>query len=228
MSKTITKKKVTEKTTLIKADIFNEFAIWGSLPTEERYKIGAPKNLSEFAERYGVDNDTLTRWKKREDYIFKVEEAYRQWSRDKTADVFNGIYKAAVRGNPGSQLLYLQYFRGFNPKTEVVHTKKIEVGVNDIRYLIEQLPEELKKLHYANLQQLFDDAQHLRNTGQLENSAAPAIELEGDVQEQADNDAQVVPVARAYEIPSRYQECVCENMERQVSAYNHQSAARWG
>lgn len=218
---------VTRRNTMLKPDIYNEFVMWTAMPYGERERLGL-ETQGAFAEYYRVNEATLSKWKYRPDFEPRVDKILHQWSINKTPDVINGIYRSAVKGNPYSQALWLQYFKKFNAKeSDNTPTKKVEIGVNDIRFMIEGLPEELKKKHNANLQQLIDDCMHLRHTGQLENRAHTSDKPEADISGETDNDAQVVPGKRTNEVSPRNTDRVCQNMERTVSAYYYQSPQRW-
>ena len=218
-----------EKTLFVKrTDVFNEFVLWSAMPYSERVKLGV-ETQSEFAEFYKVNKTTLSRWKQRPDFESHVDKILRIWAMEKTPDVIQGIYKAAVRGNPYSQTLWLQYFKGFNPKAkEEEGPKRVEYGVNDIRFLIEALPEPLRTKHHANLRELIEDGMRLRHAGQLENLERPADRPEDAVRGEADNDAQDVSSEGADEVACRHTPSVCANMERTASTYHHQGASRWG
>lgn len=210
-----------------KVDKYQEFILWFAMPTVERVKLGID-TMEAFAEHYSVNRTTLWRWKERPDFEPRVDHIQMQWGKEKTADVIQGIYRAAVKGNPMSQLLWLQYFKKFTPKTQVEHTAKIEIGVNDIRFLIEGLPtQELKDKHYGHLRELLEAAQQARSDGLLEagdRSEGP----EDAVSDEADSDAQDVPGSDAYGIPKGYKASVRANMVWEVHSYHHQGTAwRW-
>lgn len=215
------------KSRLIRPDIYTEFILWTAMPPQEKYKLGIEHDY-QFADHHHIDRVTLWRWKQRKDYEPRVDAILKVWSVGKTPDVIHGMYRAAVKGNPMSQMLWLQYFKKFNPKAaDEAEQKKVEIGVNDIRFLIETLPEPLRTKHLDNLRQLIDDAQHLRHAGQLEDQLVLASGAEDSLQGEADHDAQNVPGKRANEMASRDKARVCADMGRKVSTYNYQSAERW-
>jgi hypothetical protein len=126
----------------------------------------------------------------------------------------------------------MQLFEGFTEKTESTEIKKVEVGVNDIRFLIDALPEPLKSKHYGNLRELLDDASSVRNARSVESdrwNERPAQ----TISDETDNDAQNVPGDRANAVAIRHQESVSGYMgdgrERQSKASegDYQSTERW-
>lgn len=216
-----------EKTNLIKPDIYKEFILWTALPPIEKQKLGIETQTA-FCEYYKVHINTTTKWKERPDFEKRVDAILKMWSTDKTPDVVYGIYRAAVKGNPMSQMLWLQYFKKFNPKKEEEDDrKKVEYGVNDIRFLISTLPEPLRTKHYGYLRELIEDAQQLRHAGRLEDITTTTVESQGAVSDETDNDAQDVSGKGADEVSCRHTERVCEDMGGKASPYNYQSAARW-
>ena len=86
-----------------------------------------------FCERYGVNKDTLTRWKKKIAQR-NVMEDIRQWAQPMTRNVIMSLYNQAVRGGlPGHYELYLQAVAQWSPKMNIdirkrtIKTVRIEV-----------------------------------------------------------------------------------------------------
>lgn len=199
--------------------------MWTAMPSIEKRRLGLESQKA-FAEYHKVSEDTLTNWKHRTDFEKRVDAILKMWSVGKTPDVVHGIYAAAVKGNPMSQLLWLQYFKNFSPKQEVEHTQKVEVGVNDIRHLIDLLPEPLKSKHYANLRELLDDSVAVRDARSVEDgdwNARPA----DPVLDEADHDAQNVPEPKGYEVAESHPTGVRATVEREVFSRHYQGTARW-
>lgn len=226
-----------QKTRPNKANVYHEFIAWYSLPHKERVNFGI-ETQEQFAQIYKVNPATLSEWKKRPDFDRRTDELLMELGKSKTMDVVQGMYLSAVKGNPMSQMLWLQYFKKFNPKAaETQEANKVEVTVNDIRFLIEALPEPLKNKHYANLRELLDDSAAI-NTAIDEGEIPDGIRLLADsnrihgfedtVPGETDHDAQVVPGEGTNAMARRHSERVCDHMERKASSSNYQSAAwRW-
>lgn len=215
-----------ERKGMSRPDVYDEFILWMGMPPLEKVKLGL-ETQKDFCELYGIEKTTPSRWKKRHDFRPRVDDLRHEWAYEKTQDVLQGMYQSACKGNPMSQLLWLQYFAKFNPKQEAEKAaNKIEIGVNDIRHLIEQLPEPLKSKHYANLRDLLDDSSAFAN----------AIEVEGGtwtertpqpLPGETDHDAQDVPDAGTNALASCHQIGVRADMVREVSACHHQGASWW-
>ena len=208
-----------------KADIYREFILWTAMPHSEKVNLGLETQTA-FVEFYKIGVNTPMRWKQRPDFEERVDKILKMWSIDKTPDVIHGIYRAAVKGNPMSQLLWLQYFKKFNPKSEVEHTHRIELGVNDIRRLIEALPDELKAKHHANLRELLDDAvavRHDRGTEDVRWDERPPLLLQGETH----NDAQDVPEQKANAVARCDSARLCSYMEWGQSTRDNKGTARW-
>lgn len=123
-----------------KPGVFEEFILWSALPENDRIHIGIEQQ-KDFAEYYKVGQDTLSRWKSLEEYRKRVRYLRDQWAFNRTGTVIASIYRSAVKGNDKSQKLWMQLFENFTEKTEVAQTEKVEVGENDIRFIINGLPE---------------------------------------------------------------------------------------
>ena len=219
-----------------KPTVHEEFIYWLAMPTQAKMKMGI-ETQGAFAEFHGVAERTLIRWKESQQFRAQVRALRDKWAFEKTQGVIEGIYKAAVKGNDKSQKLWMQLFEGFTEKTEVEQTKKVEISVNDIRFLIEALPVQMQEKYYGFLQQLLDDSAAIARAidrGDIPESVriaeakyADAQAAERNVPGDADTDAQHVPVERTAAMAESYPQCVCEDVVRQVSPHNHQSAARW-
>lgn len=180
---------------------YEEFLVWFAMPSPERRKLGAKMDLvldtqTQWGEFYNVSDSAISRWKRRADFRPRVDALRREWGYGRTSDVIAAIFKSAIKGNPQSQKIWMQYFTDFTERKEEVNRAVVEIGVNDIRFLIEALPEPLKSEHYANLQKLLDDAAAVADSGRPQDGvweARPADEVPGE----ADHAPQDVPVAEA-------------------------------
>lgn len=210
-----------------KQDVFEEYILWFALPPIGKIKMGI-ETKTRFCEFYNVKSTSLWRWEDRPDFIARVKELRKKWAFGKTSDVIYGIYKSAVSGNDKSQKLWMQVFEDFQEKQEVRHTVSVEVSVNDIRFLIEGLPEPLKTKHYDNLTELLIDCEQARRDGNFTDATTNIADLrpEKSISQQAYNDAQDISVVeRTYEFSKAHSESVCTDLEWKVSSSNHKSAA---
>lgn len=195
-----------------KLDQYEDFIEWYALPLEAKRKVKIITQ-ADFCKKFKLAPNTLTAWKRRPEFVTRVRALRTDWGFDRTSDVLNGMYKSALKGNDKSQKLWLQYFENFSEKTEQTNVNKVEIGVNDIRFLIEQLPEPMKSNHYANLRQLLDDVTAFRNAREAEDSIVadgPPQPLLG----QTNQPAQHVPDTEADEVAEGDTAGVRENMVR--------------
>lgn len=214
---------------------YNLFVRWIATPTVLR----DPPTQAEFSAKFGIGHDALANWKKQSNFWKEVKALTDEWGKERTPDVVAGIYRSAVKGNPHSQKLWLQAFAGFNEHQQDQDAQKVEVSPNDIRFLIDALPEPLRSKHYANFRELLDDASVVATNDQFivegeivqddghakagsdTSRPTPAIPRE------ADHPTQDVSNAKANRMAGRDPFCLCENMVRKAQPHNHQSAARW-
>lgn len=204
---------------------YEAFIAWSAMPHGERKAIDL-KTQGEFCERYDIHPNTPAQWKALPDFRARVRDLRDKWAFDKTQEVIEGMRIAAVGGNAMSQLLWLQYFEGFDPKKQAEKTEKVEISVGDIRFLIEALPEPLKSEHYANLRKLLDDSTAFANSREIESGDRAEGSAPG-VQGEADHDASHVPVTETHAVATRHPISVCADMERKASSSHHQGAS-WG
>lgn len=214
---------------LLKPDVFEEFVIWFALPREEKKEMGITTQ-AQFATKHGLSQDTPTDWKKRRDFMVRIKELRDSWAKERTQDVIGALYKGATSQNntsPQDRKLWMQVVEGWNEKAEIDLTVKSQINQNDIRYVIEQLPEPQRSTAYEHLRAIIDLADSLRDSGQLEDRTADIVSIDGVVQGQADQHAQGVSDERSYALAPSDPGSVCSYMEREVPTYHHQSAARW-
>ena len=207
-----------------KADIYREFILWTAMPHAEKVRLGI-ETQGQFVAHYKIGINTPAKWKERPDFEQRVDAILKMWATDKTPDVIHAIYRAAVKGNPMSQMLWLQYFKKFNPRADADEKQKVEIGVNDIRHLIEQLPEPLKSKHYGNLRDLLIDASAIANARDVEDSNWTERPAE-TVRIEADNDAHNVPDKEADAVAKSYKGGLRANMVGDVLSIHHKGAER--
>ena len=215
---------------------FDEFILWYAMPTAQK-KVMQMETMEQFADGHGINRKTLTRWKDRPEFKPRVRDLRDKWAFEKSQEVIEAIYKSAIRGNDKSQKLWMQVFEGFSERTENVQTTRVELTVNDLRFLIQGFTPEEQDKYYGYIREIIDRA--AITASEIERGEIPADlryveagatdsaeEPEGSLSDEADIDAQHLQGERADEVSSSNQKCLCKNMERKVSAYHHQSSAR--
>lgn len=214
------------KKTPYRANLYTEFILWTAMPEPEQRSLGL-ENQKQFAAYHKVAESTLSRWKERPDFEERVDKILKLWSVGKTPNVVMGMYRAAVKGNPMSQLLWLQYFKGFNPKQEIVHTVKVQMAPEDLRFLVDGMPDEYKQKFYGYIREIIDTGIALRNVGRLQDGNAPSPVDEAIVLDPADQDAPDLPDYAAGQISARNTPSIRADMERSFFSRHYKGAARW-
>lgn len=204
---------------------YDEFILWFALPGHEKIKMGLPTQDA-FATYHGLNIKTTTRWKQRQDFLPRVTDLRKQWAQERSSDVIAAIYKSSIKGNPLSQKLWMQMYEGFTEKQEIKHTTQVDFGINDVRFLIQGLPEPLRTQHYANLRQLLDDSTMVRNAGQIEDGNL-SDRYQDAIPGEAHHDAPNLPSPKANRLANRNKAGVCEDLVWPSFAHNYQGAARW-
>ena len=214
-----------KKQPLQKIAIYNEFILWSAMPESERKALGI-LSQGDFCDFYGIHKNTPTRWKERPDFYERIDKLMVMWGKDKTPDVIQGIYKAAVKGNPFSQKLWLEYFHGFSEKMEVQHTNKVEVGVNDVRFIIDGLPEPYREKFNGYLNEIITTAHAVRTARAADDAEWDEVAPD-DLQLEADHDAPELSQQERDELAARDSRSVRANVERPAFPSNYQGTARW-
>ena len=224
--KTIKMPKLINANNLVppKTTEFEEFCLWYAMPYAQKKTLGL-LTQKDFSENYDVAPQTLSRWKDRPEFMARVTKLRNQWAFEKTQDVIQGIYSAAVGGNALSQKLWLQFFLGFSEKSEVTTVTKVEITTNDIRHLINQLPENLKNKHNANLRELLDDAISVANARDVEDSRW-TTGLADPIPVETYHDAQDVSGSGSDEVATSHKVGLRANMVWEPFANHNKSPSR--
>jgi len=215
-----------------KASVYEEFILWSAMPPMEQRRLGI-ETQEQFGEYYKVSGVTMWKWKQRTEFHQRRMKLVRDWAHDRTPGVIQSIYASCLKGNSDSQRIWLKYFEGWVEETKVDHTLKVEITQNDIRHLIEALPEKEKLECYGHLRQILDIATAVRNSGRLNDSTAGYNDAEDAVFTEADNDAQDVSGSGANELAESYPHSIRadlgdnSNRTAPASTYHNQSAERW-
>jgi len=107
--------KTPKKRALKRPDIYKEFVVWMSVFEG----IREPKTQEEFAKKFGVSQDTLTDWKKRDDFWSAVETEWKKWGREKTTNIMNKLYTTIMQeGESANFRLWFQYLLNWEGKQE--------------------------------------------------------------------------------------------------------------
>jgi len=81
--------------------------------------IREPKTQEEFAKKFKVSEQTLSAWKKRDDFWEAVKVEWKKWGREKTADVMQEFYNSIKsEGRTSDFKLWFQYFLDWQEKSE--------------------------------------------------------------------------------------------------------------
>lgn len=209
---------------------YDEFILWFALPRHEKISMGLETQKA-FAADQHLSERTLNRWKDRPDFLPRIKALRDKWAKERGSDVVAAIYRSAINTKspaaPAAQKLWMQIFEGFSEKSQVEHTTNAELTVNDIRFVIEQLPEPLKSKHYANLRELLDDAAAFERARDAQDSRGSDGSAEAILRE-ADHPAPQLPGKSSDEMAKGDQSGVRSDMVGQTPAHNHESAPRRG
>lgn len=120
---------------------FEYFAKWVATPRPFR-EIKSQKDL---AKEYGIAEETLSRWKKRDGFWDIVSEEIRDWAKDKTPTVIQALYQGIIKDRKAPEIkLWLQYIEKWIEKQEQVHTGDPNIN-KQIADEINKLDEKIRK-----------------------------------------------------------------------------------
>ena len=122
-----------------------DFVRFIALPMFARRDIFGFEIEGDFASKNDLCQDSLTDWKKREDFWDRVGGERKKWAKGKVSEVLAGLYRTAIQDGKAPEVkLFLQYANEFEEGI------KIEIR--------EELSEEDKKL----MKQAVDYAQGVK------------------------------------------------------------------
>ncbi len=146
-----------------KKDVYARFIDWQAQTSKEREKVGLPY-AKDFAKKYGIREATLSEWKKRPEFHELKREAQILKLSDDTSDVLDGLKRRCIRyGMAYDVELFLLYVERWDRKHVLEILSEVKLGDNDIRTLIDGLPEEKQKRFYDTLTELIADAEQARS-----------------------------------------------------------------
>lgn len=163
--KSETKRGGTKNRAPNKKDAYMRFVQWSAWTSQMRKDNGLP-TVTSFCEKYGINIDTTTDWKKRADFAQLKREAQIEWLGDATSDVLAGLKDRCVKyGMAYDVELYLLYVEGWDRKRVIELMGEVKLGNNDLRAVIDLLPEHKRTKFYGLLTELVAEAEAIRNVG---------------------------------------------------------------
>ena len=109
------------------------FIDWTATPRIDRN----PETQKEFADKYGINKDTIIAWKKRSEFWSEVRRSRDMDLLDRTGDVLRVLEREALKGDVPAIKLFLQYTGEL--------TERKDVGLGASPELIEAL-ERMRKV----------------------------------------------------------------------------------
>lgn len=139
------------------AEAYEQFVLWSALTPEERSWRGI-QTREHFCKTYGVPNvRLLDAWAQRADFEQRVAALREDWIILKTGDLLGEIYSVARDGDFKSRRLWLDYARRIKEKRDAAGPKPSRLSPDDVRQVIEMLPEALRNLNYMRLENIKSD-----------------------------------------------------------------------
>lgn len=136
-------KKMTQKTLRHQFE-YADFIQWIAMPKSLR----SPKTQRELARKFGLGEDTLSDWKKREGFWEETEQLRKSWGKERTPNVMLALYNRAVKsGDPSAVRLWYEIVEEtrFNEKDITVNCAHCALFTKYEEMSDEELDKELKK-----------------------------------------------------------------------------------
>lgn len=143
-------------------ETYNAFVEWSCLTAKEKKECGI-LTAKAFAKKHNVGESRLSKWKKRDDFSKAYGEAMRLKLTCDTSDVLEGLKDNCIKyGRANDVELFLLYVEGWDRKQALEKKEEVVLGQNDIRLLVDILPEEKRKKFYDTLTDLLAEAENAR------------------------------------------------------------------
>jgi len=212
-----------------KSSEYFKFIQWFALPMNEREEIYGCKTQAQFAMKYDVHPDTLSDWKKRDDFDKRIQKIRDDWGREHTGSVFAGWRNSCVKGNPYSIELWLSYFLGWD-KTQIVKQVQ-EFTKEDLLTLIKVLPENKQQQFYDTVNKIIIEANEIAHT-KGDNSESGKMEGKDECGSEKIKPTQTDKLhedkSADNEVAEDIQENVCDSVDGQNKENNNQGTERRG
>lgn len=176
--------------------VYLEFCEWWAAPIGTRkMEFDGIMTQKEWANKYGVAEQTLVEWKKRPEFYRLANEARFRHMQDRSPEIFEGLIIGAKKGYAENVELYLNYFEGWSKKQVIEQRQKVDLHMDDIRNIIQVLPQDDQQNFYETIGKLLHKAKRIRDTepvgGASELPAASNVpdttdKVSGDIQRQGE------------------------------------------
>lgn len=122
--------KKTASAGILHTSEYNEFITWLALPKS----IKNPKTQAELAKKLGVGPDTLSEWKQRDGFWYKVNEKMKTWAKEKTPDVIGILYDRIIKTGGASEIrIWLEW------QKEIVSDVNTSKEVDELRQSVKKM-----------------------------------------------------------------------------------------
>lgn len=146
-------------------EAYEAFLYWSVLTPQIRRSEGLPKSQKAFAEKYHINEDTITDWKKRPEFHGQQMEKLKNTLQQETPGVMFDLRKRIKKYGMGLDIeLWLAYVEGWDKKKILEMRETLQFGDNDIRELLAHLPEKKQKEFYDLITKLFTEAEAAKTT----------------------------------------------------------------
>lgn len=156
---------------LHKQELFKKFIDFYAMPDpdkcaefdipfdEKKGKYERVPTQIDFAKKYGLARETLSRWKNRIDFIPAVERQQKGWGLEKIPNVMAALYRRCLRFGISSDVeLYLAYYANWDRK-QVIKLTGEKYDLDDLRSLVALLPEDRQKAFYATISNIIRETE---------------------------------------------------------------------
>ena len=180
-------KSIPVDTAVYKDQAFKDFVVFFALPDFDKCRMfgiepdprtGKSKvpTQNDFALKYGIHINTLSLWKNRKDFMEAVNSVRKNWGRERVGNVMASLYTRCVKyGMAYDVETYLAYYDNWS-RTQVVKHVQEKFDADDLRSIINSLPEGIQKDAYEKLGEVIAIAESIGENTKSQRDAASGSE----------------------------------------------------
>lgn len=160
---------------------FLQFAEFCALPKKEREETYGFSMFKQFAEKYDLDENTLTDWRKEARFAELVDKNRKRWFSERTPEVLLSLYRTILKKGQAAEIaLWLKYVEEWTEKMNIPNPIGLNVGTVNINLKMAQaisgLGEEERLKMIAALEKAVEPSKIVEINGNANNAGQGSLE----------------------------------------------------
>lgn len=142
-----------------KKDVYQRFVEWYVLEDKQKKEMDL-LTQKDFAEKYGINVNTLSLWKATKVFKDNANEEQMNVLDARSPNAWGSFMRRLEKyGYAYEMEVYLAYVKGWDRKQIIEFANELQLTKGDIRALVDKLPTDKQHKFYDTLVDLIDEAQ---------------------------------------------------------------------